>query len=202
MLTIKNRFRGFLPIIVDVETSGFDPKTNAMLEIAAFSVKYDEAGILSPEFVLHEHIVPFPGAILDPSALAFTGIVPDHPFRFAKSEFEVLTELFKLVQNLLKQTECHKAVLVGHNANFDLSFLMAAIARCHIKRNPFHLFTIFDTATLSALALKQTILARACHAADIDFDAKQAHSAIYDAERTAKLFCWIVNKWDVCAAGV
>ena len=86
-------------------------------------------------------------------------------------------------------------MIVAHNAAFDHGFLNSAIERCNIKRTPFHPFVSFDTTTLSGLALGQTVLAKACAAAKIDFDNSQAHSALYDTERTAELFCFIVNKW-------
>jgi len=85
--------------------------------------------------------------------------------------------------------------MVAHNAHFDLQFVNAATERCEIKRNPFHPFSCFDTATLSGLAYGHTVLARACALAGIEFCNKSAHSAAYDAEKTAELFCAIVNKW-------
>ena len=53
----------------------------------------------------------------------------------------------------------------------------------------------FDTATLAGLAVGHTVLARACALADIPFDNNEAHSADYDATKTAELFCLIVNRW-------
>ena len=84
---------------------------------------------------------------------------------------------------------------MGQNSHFDHGFLNAASERNNLKRNPFHPFSSFDTATLSGLAYGQTVLARACEVADIEFDNNEAHSARYDAEKTAELFCKIVNKW-------
>lgn len=194
--SIKHRFRGFLPVIIDVETAGFNANTDALLELAAVTVDYDSEGLLTLKDTWHYHIEPFEGANLDPKALEFTGIVPDHPFRFAVSEEQALSDLFANVRGALKETGCTRAVLVGHNAWFDLSFLLAAIERTGLKRNPFHSFSSFDTATLSALAFGQTVLAKALLAAGLKFDPELAHSAIYDAEQTAKLFCQIVNNWD------
>lgn len=192
---MNERFRGYLPVVVDIETAGFDPHYDALLEIAAVILEFDENGIIKPAQTLHEHIIPFPGANLDPSALEFTGIEPDHPFRFAKTERKALTLIFNEIFHALKKQRCQRAVLVGHNPAFDISFLNAAIARCSIKNNPFHKFTTFDTATLSAVALGQTVLAKSVAAAGIPFDAEEAHSALYDAEKTAALFCHIVNDW-------
>lgn len=192
---LGERFRGFLPVIVDVETAGFNAKTDALLEIAAVTLQMDETGRLSRLATHACHVEPFPGANLDPKALAFTGIDPYHPFRFAKPEREALNLVFQPVRKLVKEAGCTRAILVGHNPSFDLAFVKAAATRAGIKRNPFHLFSTFDTATLGGLAYGQTVLARAVQAAGFAWDEEAAHSAIYDAERTADLFCAIVNRW-------
>ncbi len=192
---LAQRFRGYYPVIIDVETGGFDARKNGLLEIAAVLLDMDERGNLFPAQSVHAHVEPFPGCILDPAALAFTGIDPTHPFRFAVPEREALEKIFHAVRPAQKQAGCTRSVLVGHNAWFDLAFLNAAIERSAIKRSPFHPFTSFDTATLAGLAYGQTVLAKACKTAGIAFDGDQAHSALYDAERTAELFCGIVNRW-------
>lgn len=193
---LAHRFRGFLPVIVDVETAGFDPAKHALLEIAAVPVMLDRQGFFRPGATIACHVAPFSGAQFDPKSLAFNGIDPHHPFRFAKSELEALDHIFKPIRLLIKSQQCSRAILVGHNPFFDLSFLKAAIDRCNIKKNPFHDFSTFDTATLGGLAYGQTVLARAAIAAGIEWNAKEAHSAVYDAEKTAQLFCKIVNQWD------
>ncbi|MGD8842847.1 MAG: ribonuclease T [Gammaproteobacteria bacterium] len=193
---MATRFRGFLPVVVDVETAGFNPKRDALLEIAAVILDYDEQGRLRPSETHACHVEPFQGANLDEKSLQFTGIDPYHPFRFAKPEVEALRAIFKPVRRAVKDSACTRAILVGHNPAFDLSFVNAAVDRCKIKRNPFHPFSSFDTATMAGLAFGQTVLARAAIAAGMDWDEEQAHSAKYDAERTAELFCAIVNRWD------
>src|SRR5690606_41982158 len=85
--------------------------------------------------------------------------------------------------------------LVGHNAPSDSTFRTAAAARVGHKRIPFHPFSVFDTVTLAGVAYGQTVLARAVQAAGFEWNAAEAHSAVYDAERTAELFCRIVNMW-------
>ena len=95
----------------------------------------------------------------------------------------------------VKEQACNRAILVGHNAFFDLHFLNAAAERTQIKRNPFHPFSSFDTATLAGVAFGQTVLGRAVTAAGLSWDEAEAHSAAYDAERTAMLFCEIVNRF-------
>lgn len=192
---IFDRFRGFLPVVVDVETGGFDAERDALLEIAVSVVSMDEAGWVQPDPIVSTHVTPFPGANLDPRSLEITGIDPDHPFRFAKLERAALDHVFAPVREALKETNCQRAILVGHNAAFDLGFLNAAIRRTLHKRSPFHPFSCFDTATLGGLAFGQTVLSRAVHAAGLDWDPNEAHSAVYDTERTAQLFCRIVNRW-------
>jgi ribonuclease T len=192
-LNMKSRFRGFLPIVIDIETAGFNAKTDAMLELAAVILHMDEEGKLTRGETHSYHIEPFASANLDPKSLEFTGIDPYHPFRFAKPEREILKDLFKQVNLQMKAQHCHRAVMVAHNAMFDMSFLQAAITRCEFKKSPFHPFTTFDTATLAAACYGQTVLARAMEKAEIEFDIKEAHSAIYDAEKTADLFCKMIN---------
>lgn len=192
---LVNRFRGYYPVVIDVETGGFNAKTDGLLEIAAITLKMDKDGWLSIDETLHFHVEPFEGANLEPSALAFTGIDPTNPLRGAVSEYEALHAIFKVVRKGMKNTDCNRAIIVAHNANFDHSFVMNAAERASLKRNPFHPFATFDTAALSGLVFGQTILAKACVAAGIPFDGKQAHGALYDTNRTALLFCEIVNKW-------
>lgn len=192
---MARRFRSFLPVVVDVETAGFNARTDALLEVAAVILRMDKHGYLHMEETHSCHVEPFKGANLEPEALAFTGIDPYHPFRLAQPEHEALESIFKPVRNAVKRNDCSRAILVGHNPSFDLGFIYAAAERTKIKRNPFHPFSSFDTATLGGLAYGQTVLARAVQAADISWDSKEAHSAVYDAEKTAELFCTIVNQW-------
>lgn len=192
---IKDRFRGFLPVVIDIETAGFNSKTDALLEIAASILRMDDNGELYIHETIDFHVKPFEGANLEKSALDFTGIDPFAPDRNDIDENEMLSQLFGKVRKELKSVGCKRAVLVGHNAAFDHGFLNAAIERCDIKRNPFHPFSSFDTASLSGLAFGQTVLAKACESAGIDFSNAQAHSAKYDTEKTAELFCEIVNRW-------
>ncbi|MFP4147794.1 MAG: ribonuclease T [Halorhodospira sp.] len=194
---LRTRFRGFLPVVVDVETGGLKAETDALLQIAAVILRIDEgSGQLYPAETHTCHVQPFEGARLDPKALELNGIDPEHPLRMALPEHEALAKVLQPVRQELRNTGCNRAVLVGHNAFFDLAFLNAAVERTGFKRNPFHPFSSFDTATLGGLAYGQTVLAKAAKAAGIAWDAKEAHSAIYDAEKTAELFCAIVNRWD------
>jgi len=193
--TLATRFRGFLPVVVDVETGGFDWNRHALLEIAVVTLRLDAEGNLHPHQTAHAHVVPAEGTAIDPKSLEITGIQLDHPFRLAKPEREALEHVFAPVRAEVKAQGCQRAILVGHNAHFDLNFVNSAVARSGHKRNPFHPFSVFDTVTLAGVALGQTVLARAVNAIGNPWDSEQAHSAIYDAERTADLFCTLVNRW-------
>jgi ribonuclease T len=192
---MAERFRGFLPVVVDVETGGFDAEHDALLEIAAIPLRIDEAGFLSCKELVSTHVEPFPGANLDPRSLEITGIDPDNPLRGAVPERQALDHIFQVVREAVREAGCQRAILVGHNAAFDLGFLNQAVRRCGYKRNPFHPFSCFDTVSLAGLAYGQTVLSKAVLAAGLSFDSREAHSAVYDAERTAELFCGIVNRW-------
>lgn len=195
MTSIASRFRGFLPVVVDVETGGFNSTTDALLEVAAFLIRQNDSG----EIELGEHyrylVKPFPGSRLEPASLQVTGIEPFHPLRPAIDEEEALRRLFKEIRQEIKEQDCKRAILVGHNAFFDLQFINAAVERTKLKRNPFHPFSSFDTVTLAGVAYGQTVLARAVTAAGLSWEEDRAHSALYDAEMTARLFCMIVNKF-------
>ena len=197
---IAQRFRGFLPVVIDLETGGFNHHTDALLEVAASFLRIDEEGMLSRVKTVNWHLTPFEGSNLDPKSLEVNGIDPDLPFRqaIAVDEHIAINELFKAVRAEIKLNKCTRAVLVGHNANFDLNFLNAAVDRLGQKRNPFHPFSTFDTVSLAALAYGQTVLARAVQAAGFPWDSAEAHSAVYDTEKTADLFCQIMNDWQAC----
>jgi len=198
---MSERFRGYLPVVVDVETGGFDWNRHALLEIAAIPIELDDAGELAVGEVTSAHVVPAPGTEIDPKSLEVTGIDLDHPFRFAKPEREALDHIFAAVREAVRRHECQRAILVGHNAHFDLNFLNAAVARVAHKRNPFHPFSVFDTVTLAGVAYGQTVLARAVQAAGLEWRSEDAHSAVYDTERTAQVFCRIANAWPRSMAG-
>lgn len=192
---IAYRFRGYLPVAIDLETGGFNASTDALLEIAAVIIDMNDDGLLVPGERHFFNVEPFEGANIEQSSLDFTGIDPTNPLRMAVEEKKALSEVFRAIRKRVRETGCQRAILVAHNAAFDLGFLNEAASRCNIKRNPFHPFSAFDTATLCGLAFGQTVLARACEAAQIPFDAAEAHAAPYDCDKTAEIFCHIVNRW-------
>jgi ribonuclease T len=190
---MSRRFRGFLPVVVDLETGGFEAATDALLEIAIVLLDIDASGLLVQQECHRYHVIPFEGANIEPASLEVTGIDPHHPLRPAIPERDALQRIFREIRQKMNATGCRRAILTAHNAHFDLGFLNAAIERTGIKRSPFHPFSVFDTATLGGVAYGQTVLARMAEAAGMDWDGSSAHSAAYDAQQTADLFCKIVN---------
>jgi ribonuclease T len=194
-IAMRDRFRGFLPVVVDVETGGFIAATDALLEIAAVMLSIDASGRLVRGATVRQHVRPFEGARMDPASLAVNGIDPWHPLRLASTESDALGVIFGEVRRQVREQQCTRAILVGHNASFDLGFVNAAVARAGIRRNPFHPFSCFDTATLAGVAFGQTVLSRAIQAAGLEWSTQEAHSAAYDAEKTADLFCVVCNQF-------
>ncbi len=192
---MARRFRGFLPVVVDLETGGFNSATDAVLEVAAFTLAMDPDGELAIDRSYSSHVEPFEGANIEAASLEFTGIDPFNPLRGALPEREAFRDMFKMIRESVKANGCNRAILVGHNAHFDHAFVRAASERGKLKRNPFHPFSSLDTTSLGGLAFGQTVLARACRAAGIEFENDEAHSARYDARKTAELFCAVVNRW-------
>lgn len=187
------RFRNLLPIVVDVETSGLNPETDALLEIAIVTLNMNDQGQLFPDETIAFNVDPFIGAHFDKNSLAITNIDPTYPLRYAIPEQQALHCIFQKITSLLEKTRCQRAVFVGHNAWFDLAVIQAVVRRSCFRKVPFHGFTVFDTATLAGFIFGETVLARAMRCAKIPFDINKAHSAIYDAEKTAELFCYMVN---------
>ena len=204
IVPIKDRFRGFLPVVIDVETGGFDKENDALLEIAAVHLRMDEKGELRPHRTYTWHLEPFEGANLSPASMEVNGINIDSAFRkeIAIHEHKALAEFFKVVRKELSLNQCSRAILVGHNAGFDLGFINQAAERSGHKRNPFHPFSTFDTVTLGGMAYGQTVLARIAKEANISWDSSKAHSAAYDAERTADIFCKVLNNWQLFNASM
>ena len=195
-MMFKDRFRGYLPVVLDIETGGFDAQSNPLLELACTFLEWEQE-VLQPGTTYLWNVLPFAGSVIEPASLKVTGIDVTSPDRNAQDEKVVLVGFFKEVRARMKLAGCHRAVIVAHNAAFDAGFISGVCTRQAIKRNPFHPFTTVDTAALGAVAYGHTVLQELCRRAGIAFDQSRAHSAAYDAERTAELFCAIVNGWPI-----
>ena len=191
-----SRFRGFCPVVIDVETGGFNAQTDALLEVAAIILGIDAEGKLHCKESHNIHVQPFEGANIEPASLEVNGIDPYHPLRIALPEGDALKEIFKPIRQAQKENICKRSILVGHNAFFDLNFLNATVERAKVKNNPFHPFSCFDTVSLGAMAYGQTVLSRIAEISGMKWSSDEAHSALYDARMTAEIFCKILNTWN------
>ena len=198
---LKDRFRKFLPVIVDLETGGFDPRKNAILEIAIQLIEQENSKLILGEPHRY-HIKPFEGLKVDKESLEFLKLDLNHPLRNAVEEEYALQESFKIINKHKSKYECSRAILVGHNAFFDHSFMLEACIRNNIKKSPFHSFSMIDTVSLGVLATKQTVLAKICKELGIDYNNDEAHSAAYDAMVTAQVFCKIINDFDDTSSSI
>ena len=194
MMEMRTRFRGFLPVVIDLETGGFDKDIHAVLQIAAVSLAWT-ADRISIDQVRGWNVIPHPLMRVEEESLRITGIDLADPRRDALDEEDAVRELFRFIRREVRRNGCERAVLTAHNAHFDHGFVTSAAERNGVKRNPFHPFTVIDTASLAAVAYGHTVLSEACARAGIAFEGGRAHAAMYDAEATAKLFCLIVNGW-------
>ena len=196
---MANRLRGFCPIVVDVETGGLDPQNSALLDIAALSLTLDKKGKMVIDESFEVSCIPDERCTIVPEALKINKInLEEHALK-AVNEQKSMRKFFQFCRKAIKKHDCQRGILVGHNANFDLSFITAAAARHGVKRNPFHPFSVMDTVGLAGLVYGQTVLKVAAQKAGIPFDDAKAHSAMYDTRVTAELFCKIHNefKWKV-----
>ena len=195
MSEMRTRFRGFLPVVIDLETGGFDKDIHALLQIAAVSLEWSDDR-LAIDQIQSWNVIPHPGTHVEEASLRITGIDLTDPERDALDEEEAVRALFRFVRREVRRHGCERAVLTAHNAHFDHGFVTSAAERNGVKRNPFHPFTVIDTASLAAVAYGHTVLSEACARAGIEFEGGRAHAAHYDAEAAAKLFCLIVNDWE------
>lgn len=180
--------------MIDLETGGFECKKHAVLEIAIVLLDWKDNQII-PGVTHQWNIEPEAHLVVEAASLAVTGIDLSDPNRNAIQENQAVRECFKIIRRAVKSANCNRAILTAHNAHFDHGFVMEATERNEIKRNPFHPFSVIDTASLSALTLGHTVLSEACLRAGVNFENEKAHSAVHDAEATADLFCRIVNSW-------
>ncbi len=193
-MRFNERFRGFLPVVIDVETGGVNPTQHALLELSLVLLEW-EADQLKLASVHAWEITPHPATIVTEESIKFTQINPNDTARHSVAEEHAIRESFRLVRRAVKEAKCQRALLTGHNAHFDHQFVFNAARRNKVGRNPFHPFTVLDTASLSALALGHTVLSEAVKRLGMNFDENAAHTARYDAQMTASVLCEIVNRF-------
>ena len=155
-------------VVFDIETTGFSPVKNKIIEIGA--VKIEKGEITDHFSVFVNPKVPIPYEITK-----LTGI-QDSMVLDAESIEEVLPKFLDF---------CQGAVLVAHNANFDMSFILE-----NCKRQGFSTeYTYVDTLGLARVLLpaqgKHTLDA-VCKTLKISLE--NHHRAVDDAKATAEIF--------------
>ncbi len=155
-------------VVFDIETTGFSPVNNRIIEIGAVKVSGGEIADKFSTFVNPDVPIPF-------EIEKLTGIndsmVIDAPFIE-----EVLPEFLAF---------CEGAVLVAHNAEFDMSFIKENAMRQNLKRE----FTYVDTVGIARILLphqgKHTLDAVA---KTMEVSLENHHRAVDDAGATAEIF--------------
>ena len=190
-LPMQNRFRGFMPVVIDVECGGFIPYRCTVGNCR--SVVGDSGdGSLAAWGNWRYHVQPFPAPTsngvtrCDGLSILFTRYAQ----RFQRRSAHAIVQE---ISQAMKDNDCTRAILVGHNACFDLNFLNAAVARTEIKRNPFHPFSSFDTATLAGVAFGQTGY-RSRFKRPESLGIRTNAFGAYDAQQTADCFARSANE--------
>jgi len=155
-------------VVFDIETTGFSPVNNRIIEIGAVKVKGGEIADKFSAFVNPDVPIPF-------EIEKLTGI-NDSMVKDAPYIEQVLPEFLSF---------CEGAVLVAHNAGFDMSFIKENALRQGIFRK----FTCVDTLGIARILLphqgKHTLDAVA---KAMGVSLENHHRAVDDAQATAEIF--------------
>ncbi len=155
-------------VVFDIETTGFSPVNNRIIEIGAVKVCGGEVVDRFSAFVNPQVPIPF-------EIEKLTGIRDDMVMDAPPIE-EVLPEFLEF---------CRDCVLVAHNANFDMSFIIENAGRQGFSTD----FTYVDTVGIARVLLpnqsKHTLDAVA---KTLNISLENHHRAVDDAECTAWIF--------------
>ncbi|MCM1120006.1 MAG: PolC-type DNA polymerase III [bacterium] len=155
-------------VVFDIETTGFSPVNNRIIEIGAVKVEQGEITERFSSFVNPDVPIPF-------EIEKLTGI-NDSMVVDAPTIEDVLPQFLEF---------CEGCVLVAHNASFDMSFIME-----NCKRQGFSdQFTYVDTVGIARILLPN----QAKHTLDavaksMGVSLENHHRAVDDAEATARIF--------------
>ena len=155
-------------VVFDIETTGFSPVHDRIIEIGAVKVEKGEIKERFSSFVNPD--VPIPLEIEKLTGI-HDGMVVDAPMIE-----EALPHFLEF---------CQDAVLVAHNASFDMSFIIENTRRLGLKKE----FTYVDTVGIARLLLPH----QAKHKLDavaktLGISLENHHRAVDDAEATAEIF--------------
>lgn len=155
-------------VVFDIETTGFSPVNNKIIEIGAVKIRQGEITDRFSVFV--NPGVPIPFEIEKLTSINDSMVMDAPPIEVILPQFLDF---------------CQDAVLVAHNANFDMSFIMENAKRQGISRK----FTFVDTLGIARVLLTH----QAKHTLDavaktLSISLENHHRAVDDAECTAHIF--------------
>lgn len=160
-------------VVFDIETTGFSPVTNRIIEIGAVKVEDGQITDRFSTFVNPEVPIPF--------EIEKLTSINDSMVMDAETIEVVLPKFLDFVGN---------AVLVAHNANFDVSFIRENAERQQIPVN----FTYVDTVGIARMLLTgQTKYTLDAVAKTLKISLENHHRAVDDAECTAEIFMKFIN---------
>ncbi len=155
-------------VVFDIETTGFSPVANRIIEIGA--VKVDKGQVVDRFSVFVNPEVPIPFEIEK-----LTGI-NDSMVMEAETIETILPQFLDFVGD---------AVLVAHNANFDVSFIKENAKRQQLPVD----FTYVDTVGIARMLLTgQAKYTLDAVAKTLKISLENHHRAVDDAECTAEIF--------------
>ncbi len=160
-------------VVFDLETTGFSPDKNKIIEIGAVKVVHGEITERFSTFVNPE--VPIPYRIEE-----LTSIRDDMVIDAPKIE-TILPQFMEF---------CGDAIMVAHNADFDMSFIIKNCERQGIEKE----FTIIDTVALARILLPQLNRFKLDTVAKaLGVSLENHHRAVDDAGCTAEIFVKFVK---------
>ncbi len=160
-------------VVFDIETTGFSPVTNRIIEIGAVKVEDGQITDRFSTFVNPEVPIPF--------EIEKLTSINDSMVMDAETIEVVLPRFLDFVGN---------AVLVAHNANFDVSFIRENAERQQIPVN----FTYVDTVGIARMLLTgQAKYTLDAVAKTLKISLENHHRAVDDAECTAEIFMKFIN---------
>ena len=192
-------------VYIDTETTGFDPKKNALIQIGFI---YEEDGKVIGRKTYN--IKPWEGCEWNPDAIEKTGITPEiaATYQDSKEAFNHFTRV--LGKYINRYDKADKAFFVGYNAKFDEEFIRdwfirnAETERDKQFGNGYGCFFWTPCVDVMQFALFRTMGSRAsfpnfqlgtvCQALGIEFNEEDAHDALYDITKTRELLLKLKSK--------
>lgn len=167
-------------VALDLETTGLDARTDAIIEIGAVRIAFDRAA------------GPFACRVLD-RFVTFINPLRPIPLRIQQltgirdSDVASAPTLGEVIPELLAFVSSDVSAAVAHNAGFDFGFLQAAGVNFHRPTQD-----TFELASILLPGMTSYSLGELCRQLDISLP--EAHRALGDATATAHLFTYLLQR--------